>query len=184
MPQNSGAEIAFQHGVELHELLMTAVRAVGVYVLMLVVIRLTGKRTVGNFTAFDLLVALMLGEVVDEMIYGDVTFMQGSVAIVVVAGMKSLTAWLSYSSHRMEKVLEGEPVLVVKDGELQRDGLRKERLNELDVYSLLRLEGIEDIKEVRLAFIENDGEMSIIRQEWAQPLQKGDLEDKSRKRVS
>jgi uncharacterized membrane protein YcaP (DUF421 family) len=119
--------------MDVQELLMTAVRSAGVYVLMLTVIRLTGK-------AFDLLVALMLGEVVDEMIYGDVSFLQGSVAIVVVAGMKSMTAWLSYSNQKMEKVLEGEPVLVVKNGEFQSDGLRKERLNELDVLSELRLQ--------------------------------------------
>jgi uncharacterized membrane protein YcaP (DUF421 family) len=57
--------------METQELLLTALRAAAVYVLMLVVIRLMGKRTVGNFTAFDLLVALMLGEIVDEIIYGD-----------------------------------------------------------------------------------------------------------------
>ncbi len=163
---------------------MTAVRAAGVYVLMLIVIRLTGKRTVGNFTAFDLLVALMLGEVVDEMIYGDVSFIQGTVSIVVVAGMKSITAWLSYSNQKMEKVLEGEPVLVIKHGEFQRDGLRKERLNELDVMSELRLEGIEDINEVREAFVENDGQISIIRETWAEPLQKRDLERQPGKRAS
>lgn len=56
--------------METQELLLTAQRAAAVYVLMLVVIRLMGKRTVGNFTAFDLLVALMLGEIVDEIIYG------------------------------------------------------------------------------------------------------------------
>src|SRR5687768_13434606 len=67
------------------ELLLTAVRAVGVYALMLVVVRLLGKRTVGNFSAFDLLVALMLGEVVDEIIYGDVSIAQGAVAILAVA---------------------------------------------------------------------------------------------------
>ena len=61
-----------------HELMMTALRALGVYVLMLVVIRALGKRTVGNFSAFDLLVALMLGEVVDEIIYGDVSIAQGA----------------------------------------------------------------------------------------------------------
>jgi uncharacterized membrane protein YcaP (DUF421 family) len=154
---------------------MTALRAVGVYVLMLTVIRATGKRTIGNFTAFDLLVALMLGDLVDEIIYGDVTFVHGALAIVVVAGMKSLTAFLSYSSRRMEKVLEGEPVLIIKDGRLDRGGLRHERLNELDVKAALRLEGIEDMKEVRLAYVESDGEISFILQPWAQPVQKCDL---------
>jgi uncharacterized membrane protein YcaP (DUF421 family) len=63
------------------ELLLTAARALAVYALLLAVIRVLGKREVGNFTAFDLLVALMLGEVVDEIIYGEVEFAQGAVAI-------------------------------------------------------------------------------------------------------
>ena len=73
--------------MEPQELLLTAVRAVAVYVLMLVVIRALGKRTVGNFSAFDLLVALMLGEIVDEIIYGDVRFIQGTVAVVSIAAV-------------------------------------------------------------------------------------------------
>ena len=72
--------------METQELLLTALRAAAVYVLMLVVIRLMGKRTVGNFTAFDLLVALMLGEIVDEIIYGDVTFAQGTQPIRCARG--------------------------------------------------------------------------------------------------
>jgi uncharacterized membrane protein YcaP (DUF421 family) len=69
------------------ELLLTAARAIAVYVLMLGVIRALGKRTVGNFSAFDLLVALMLGEVVDEIIYGDVRFLHGTVAIVTIGAV-------------------------------------------------------------------------------------------------
>jgi uncharacterized membrane protein YcaP (DUF421 family) len=64
--------------------MLTAARAAAVSVFMLIVIRALGKRTVGNFSAFDLLVALMLGEVVDEIIYGDVLFTQGAVAIVAM----------------------------------------------------------------------------------------------------
>src|SRR5215210_9173175 len=99
-----------------HELLMTALRALGVYVLMLFVIRVLGKRTVGNFAAFDLLVALMLGEVVDEMIYGDVRFIQGTVAMVTIAAITYADSWLSYLDHGMDAVLEGTPTIVVKNG--------------------------------------------------------------------
>src|SRR4030095_9525302 len=145
--------------MELHELAMTALRAAGVYVLMLLVIRIMGKRTVGMFTAFDLLVALMLGEVVDEIIYGDVTFSQGAVAIGVIALCKYLTSWLSYWDHGFDRILEGAPTVIVEDGKLLRKGMRKERMSELDVMSELRLNGIDDIEEVKLAMIETDGEV-------------------------
>lgn len=162
--------------MELHELAMTALRTAGVYILMLLVIRLMGKRTVGMFTAFDLLVALMLGEVVDEIIYGDVTFSQGAVAIGVIALAKYLTSWLSYWDHGFDRILEGKPTVIVQDGKLVRNGLRRERLSEQDVMSELRLNGIDDILEVKLAMIETDGEVSVLKHEWAQPLRKADLE--------
>lgn len=161
--------------MDLEELAITALRALGIYLLMLLVIRLLGKRTVGTFTAFDLLVALMLGEVVDEIIYGDVTFTQGTVVIVVVALSKYLTSWISYWGHGLDKILEGQPTVIIHDGKLDPKGLRKEHMNEDDVLSELRLKGIDDLSDVHLATVEVDGEVSVIRQGWAEHLQKADL---------
>jgi len=161
--------------VDPQELLLTALRAAAVYTLVLAVLRLTGKRSVGNFSAFDLLVALMLGEVVDEMIYGDVTLLQGGIAIVTIAVMKSLTSWLAYWDHGWNAILEGKPTLIIRHGEFQRDGLRHERMNEQEALAALRLAGIEDMSEVRLAYVEPDGEVSIIRERWAEPAKKGDI---------
>ena len=153
----------------------TAARALLVYGAMLVVIRVLGKRTVGNFTAFDLLVALMLGEVVDEIIYGDVGLAQGFVAIVVIAGAKYLTGWLTYFDHGMNTLFEGKPTEIVRNGELVRKGLRKEMMNEKEAMAALRIQGVSDLREVKLAVLEVDGEVSVIREEWAEPLQKGDI---------
>jgi uncharacterized membrane protein YcaP (DUF421 family) len=167
--------------MEPRELLMTAARAAAVYALMLVVIRLSGKRTVGNFSAFDLLVALMLGEVVDEVIYGDVTFAQGAISILTVAVLQYANSWMSYWNHGMDKVLEGSPTVIVRNGRLERDGMRKERMNEQDVMAELRLRGVADMNEVRVAAVEHDGQVSVVREAWAEPLQKGDLPGKEGK---
>jgi uncharacterized membrane protein YcaP (DUF421 family) len=161
--------------MDAQELLSTAARAFGVYVVMLVVIRLLGKRTVGNFSAFDLLVALMLGEVVDEIIYGDVSIAQGLVAIGVVAAARYATAWLSYGDRRLNHLLEGTPTDIVRDGAFVRKGLRRELMNELEAYAALRLHGVSDMREVKRATLEVDGEVSVIREDWAEPAQKGDL---------
>jgi uncharacterized membrane protein YcaP (DUF421 family) len=157
------------------ELGLTAARGLLVYVAMLIVIRLLGKRTVGNFTAFDLLVALMLGEVVDEIIYGDVSLAQGFTAILVVAAAKYVTAWLSAWKRGINKVLEGQPTPLVRNGELVRHGVRAELMNEKEVMAALRLQGISDMREVKLAMMEVDGQVSVIREEWAEPLRKGDV---------
>jgi uncharacterized membrane protein YcaP (DUF421 family) len=157
------------------ELMLTAARAAAVYVLMLIVIRALGKRTVGNFSAFDLLVALMLGEVVDEIIYGDVMFAQGAIAIVAIAALAYADSWLAYLHPRMEAVLEGKPTIIVRDGRFERAGMRSERMNEKDVMAHLRTEGIHDMREVHLAIVELDGTVSILKHEWADPAQKADV---------
>jgi uncharacterized membrane protein YcaP (DUF421 family) len=162
--------------MDAHELLLTAARAVGVYALMLVVVRLLGKRTIGNFSAFDLLVALMLGEVVDELIYGDVGLAQGVVAILSIAAVKYATSWLSYVSPAASRILEGAPTPVVVAGELRREGMRHELMNESDVRAALRLQSIDDPRQVKLAQVETDGEISVIREDWAEEAQKRDVE--------
>ena len=159
-----------------HELFLTAARAVAVYVIMLVVLRLSGKRAIGNFSAFDLLVALMLGEVVDEIIYGDVDFLQGLAPILVVTLLQVATSWLSYWDHGWDRVLEGVPTIIVRNGELDRGDLRTERMNDKDVMAELRQSGIDDLREVKLAAVENDGRVSVLRQDWAEELQKGDVD--------
>ena len=161
--------------MDAHELMMTALRALAVYALMLVVIRALGKRTVGNFAAFDLLVALMLGEVVDEMIYGDVAFSKGVVAILVVAAAQYGNSWLSYWDHGFDALLEGKPTPIVRDGEMVLAGMRAERINARGVMHELRLQGVEHIEEVKLAMIEVDGVVSVIKQEWAEAPTKRDL---------
>jgi len=163
------------------ELMLTASRALAVYILMLIVIRTLGKRTVGNFSAFDLLVALMLGEVVDEIIYGDVRFLQGTVAIVAIGAAAYADSWLACFDHGMEAILEGKPTPVIRDGEFDRKGMRKERMNEKDVLGQLRAQGVHDIREVYLALVEHDGSVSVLKQQWAEPAQKADVLEAEKK---
>jgi uncharacterized membrane protein YcaP (DUF421 family) len=165
------------------ELLWTAVRAFAVYVLMLIVIRALGKRTVGNFAAFDLLVALMLGELVDEIIYGDVTFLQGTIAIVVIASAQAGNAWLTHWGHGFDRVFEGSPTPIVKNGRLLEEGMRKERMNPKDVVAHLREQGIADLREVKAAFVEDDGVVSILRRSWAEPAKASDVDDEAAKEM-
>lgn len=161
--------------MDAQELLLTAARGVLVYIVFLVIIRLLGKRTVGNFTPFDFLVALMLGEVVDEIIYGDVNLVQGFTAVVVIALLHFLNSWLGFTWPAFEKVTGGSPTLIIRHGELQRDGMAKERMSEDEVWEELRMMAIDDLKAVKEAHVETSGAVSVIREEWAKELQKGDL---------
>ena len=161
--------------IDVNELLYTALRASFVYVFLLVVVRLLGKREIGNTSAFDLIVALILGEVVDEIIYGDVTILQGVIAIVVVAIWHLVNSWASFKSEIIDKITGASPTIVVKNGQIQRKNLAKERLNEDELLSELRLMGVEVVKEVKQATLEPNGKISVIQEDWAKPVQRQDL---------
>ena len=156
------------------EILGTAGRAFGVYIFILIILRLSGKRTVGNFTPFDLLAAMMLAEVTEEIVFGNVSLAVGAAAIVSIAIAQHINSWLCYKSPTFDSILEGKPIVIVKDGKLQKDGMRAERMNEDEVFSELRHSGVDDVKEVRLAVVECDGHVSVIRHEWAKAVQKKD----------
>ena len=128
--------------MDVNELLYTALRATFVYFLLLLVVRILGKREIGNTSAFDLIVALILGEVVDEIIYGDVTVLQGVVAIGVVALWHLVNAWASFKSKFIDRLTGAPPTVVVKNGEIQRKDLARERLNEEELFSELRMMGV------------------------------------------
>jgi uncharacterized membrane protein YcaP (DUF421 family) len=164
--------------MDAQELLMTAARACAVYVLVLIVIRALGRRTIGNFSAFDLIVALMLGEVVDEMVYGDVRFIQGTVVIATIGAFAFADSLLSYWDHGMEAILEGKPTIVIKHAQFHHAGMRRERMNEKDVLAALRMQGIRDMREVEWAIVEHDGTVSTLLYDWAQPAMKADVDEK------
>jgi uncharacterized membrane protein YcaP (DUF421 family) len=162
--------------IDLTELVYTALRASFVYLFLLLVVRLLGKREIGNTSAFDLIVALILGEVVDEIIYGDVTILQGVVAIVVTAIWHVANSWASFKSKLIDKITGAPPTVLVKNGQIQRKNLAKERLNEDELLSELRLMGIDEVKEVKQATLEPNGKVSVLQEEWAKPVQRQDLE--------
>jgi uncharacterized membrane protein YcaP (DUF421 family) len=144
--------------------------------LMLIVVRALGRRTIGNFSAFDLIVALMLGEIVDEMIYADVRFIQGTVVIVTIAVLAFSESLLSFWDHGFEAILEGKPTIIVKRGEFHRAGMRRERMNEKDVLAALRMQGIRDMREVEYAVVEHDGTVSAVPFDWAEHVVKADVD--------
>jgi len=163
---------------------MIALRAVSVYLLLFLVIRFSGKRAIGNFTAFDLLIALLLGEIVAEIIFADVTFLEGGAAILAVALIHQINAWATYFLPSLGALLEGSPTVLMKNGEFQLKGMRKEHMNKRDVLEELRLSGVDDPNEVELLIMENNGEVSVIRHEWARNVQRCDLPIRSARKYN
>ena len=167
-----------------HELALTAGRTAVIYVLMLATIRILGKRAVGNLTAFDMLVALIMGDLAGDAIYGDAALSQAVVAVAALAGLHYGNSWLTYWKPGLGQWIEGVPTPVVRDGRALRAGLHKERMSDEELQAELRLAGIDDLGEVKLAQVEIDGQVSVVREEWAEPVRKVDVASVSEERSS
>lgn len=144
------------------ELGRIAARAVVIYLVVLVTIRVSGKRTVGNFTAFDLLVAMLVGDVVDEAIYGDVTLAQGVTAIGSLMLLHIVNAFLGSRSAFIERLTGGTPVVLIRNGRIDRRALRRELMHESELMTALRMEQIERVEDVQQAVLECSGEVSVL----------------------
>jgi uncharacterized membrane protein YcaP (DUF421 family) len=162
--------------MDLNDILAAVGRTVLVYVFVLVIIRLLGKREIGNFSAFDFLVALMIGEVVDEIIYANVSIGMGFAVIGAIGVLEYVNSWATYKSKWISKLTSGSPTVIIERGHLNRRGMAQERISEEEIWANLRMQGITDLKEVKVGTIETDGEISFVKEEWAQEATKGDLQ--------
>ena len=156
-------------------MLEVAGRTALIYVLMLVMIRVLGKRTIGNLSAFDMLIALVMGDLAGDAIYGDVPLKLAVVAVFSLSALHYVHSWLAYLVPGIGRFLEGMPTTIVKEGRVVQGGLRRERMSEQEVWAELRLSGVEELREVKRAQVESDGQVSVIREDWAEPLRRGDV---------
>ncbi len=162
--------------MDLTDLAYTAGRAAVIYVFLLIVVRLLGKRTVGDITAFDLIVAFIMSEVVDEPIFGDVPLIQGLLPIAVVAVLHYANSLLSFRSPTFERLTGGSPTVLVQNGKPDRQAMASERVSEDELKSMLREQEIDRIDEIKQATLETTGKLSILKTEEAKELLKGDLD--------
>lgn len=138
-------------------------RAVVVYVVVLGMVRLSGKRALGQITPFDVLLIVLLGNAVQNALLGEDTSLAGGLLLAAtLIAINYAVGWLASRSRRMERLVEGEPVLVARDGKLLESVLRRELLTRADFDAALRHQGCRSIDEVELALLETNGHITIV----------------------
>ena len=138
-------------------------RALIIYLALLLLVRLSGKRTVGQFTPFDLVVVLLLSEAVSNGLSGgDDSVTGGLVVATTLIGLNLALGWLTSHYEPVEKAVEGREVLIGRNGVLYEQVLRRERVSPADVHKVLR-ENDCQLTEMRCAFLEADGSISVIK---------------------
>ena len=145
-------------------LLEIVLRTGVIYLLVLIGVRLSGKREVGQMTPFDLTLLLLLSNSVQNAMTGpDTSLAGGAVAASTLLVLNYLVAGLSGSSRRLRRLIEGQPTLLVHDGKIIEAHMARERVSMDELHRALREHGISSPDQVALAVLEVDGSISCLK---------------------
>jgi uncharacterized membrane protein YcaP (DUF421 family) len=139
-------------------------RATVIFLALYVLVRLMGKRELGQMTPFELIVLVVIGDLIQQGVtQNDFSLTGAIIAISTIAFLALLMSWASYLWPRAERLLEGEPRVIVRDGEVLGTNLRHNRLTVSEIESEMRLAGIGRIADVAWAILEPRGKISFIQ---------------------
>jgi uncharacterized membrane protein YcaP (DUF421 family) len=140
------------------------IRGAAVYGLLLVVFRLTGKRSLGQMTTFDFILLLIISESIQNSMVGEgYSLMNGLMLVLTLVGIDIALSLIKLRMPWTEKWLEGVPVVIVEHGRPLHDRMRKSRVDENDVLTAARkLHGLERMDQIKYAVLERSGDISII----------------------
>lgn len=140
-------------------------RGLIVYLFLIVILRVTGKRQIGQMSPFDLVLLLVLSNAVqNSMNGGDNSVAAGLILSVTLVAVNWITAYATYRSKAAERLIEGVPQILVHNGKIYGKALEQAQLTREELMSAIRTEGYTDIRSIRTAILENDGTISVIPQ--------------------
>lgn len=139
-------------------------RVVLIYVLLLVLLRLGGRRELAQLGPMDLITMLLLSETVSPALTGgDDSLLTGAFAASVLIGLTILVGWLTFRSRRLERLVEGEARVLIRDGVVVEETIRSQRITNENLRTALHEQGLRSIDQVKRAFVEPDGSFSFIK---------------------
>jgi uncharacterized membrane protein YcaP (DUF421 family) len=141
-------------------------RSIFLFVFVYVVTRIIGRRELSSLEPFDLILLIVLGDAIQQGLTQDDYSVTGAVLVIgTLALLQALASFLSFRFPRLRPVLEGEPVIVVENGEPIMKNLRRERLLVDEIAAEARKQQIESLGDVKWAVLETSGQISFIKKE-------------------
>jgi uncharacterized membrane protein YcaP (DUF421 family) len=153
-------------GIHAHELtwVQMSLRAVVVFLVTLSYLRLANKRFLGRYTAFDAVLAIILGSVISRAINGSAPFGPTLVASAVLLALHWIVSELAMISRGFSRIVKGTPKLLVENGRMHRHNMRACHISPDDLLEDLRYEAhVGSIEEVEAAYLECNGKISVLR---------------------
>jgi uncharacterized membrane protein YcaP (DUF421 family) len=153
-----------------HVLVNIALRTTVIYIVVLIGVRLSGKREVGQMTPFDLTLLLLLSNSVQNAMTGpDTSLLGGVIAASTLLLLNYLIADVSGANRRFRRFIQGQPSLLVHDGQIIESHMAKEHVSMDELERALREHGIASYHDVALAVLEVDGSISCLKYEEIKP---------------
>ena len=138
-------------------------RALFIYAVLMVLFRITGKRSLGQITTFDFILLLIISEAIQNgMVGSGYSITNALVLVVTLVTVDVVLSLVKRRWPRLEQFLDGTPMVIVENGRPLRDRMDKERVDESDVLSAARGEGLERMAQIKYAVLERNGQISII----------------------
>ena len=139
------------------------VRALLVYFFLLVLLRLTGKRQVGQLAPFDLVLLLVLSNAVQNaMNGGDNSVTAGIISACTLVGVNFIMGWATYRSKKLEALIEGRPVVLIHNGKIIAKSMEEVKMTHHELNAALRAGGCAGPEEVLVAVLENSGNVTVV----------------------
>ena len=134
-----------------------------IYTFLIVILRATGKRQIGQMSPFDLVLLLVLSNAVqNSMNGGDNSVTGGIILSITLDSANWITGKITFSSKKAERLIEGAPQVLVHDGRVYEQALADAQLTRHELMAAIRNEGYTDLSEIRAVILENDGSISVI----------------------
>ena len=156
MDEGSGIEVDIYLGI--------IFRTTVIYLVILLLFRIMGKREVGELSVLDLVVSIMIGDIAvlsfEEL---EKPFIRQTIPMFVLAILQITLAFASLKSVRFRNIMDGKPQIIINQGKIDEKAMRRQRYNFDDLLTQLREQGIIDINEVQFAILETTGRLSMIK---------------------
>lgn len=141
-------------------------RATVIYIALYLLVRLMGKRELGQMTPFELIVLIVIGDLIQQGVTQNDFSLTGAIlAISTFAFLALVMSWATYLWPWAERLLEGEPRVIVRDGEILTSNLRRNRLTRAEIEAEMRLAGIGRLADVAWGILETQGKISFIKRD-------------------
>jgi uncharacterized membrane protein YcaP (DUF421 family) len=145
-------------------LFRTVVVGVCAYVVMIVLLRISGKRTLSKMNAFDFVITVALGSTLATILLSKETALtEGIVALALLIFLQFAITWLSVRSRWVRRFVKAEPRLLFHKGEFLANAMKAERINEGEIMQAMRSQGISGKEAVKAVVLESDGTLSIMK---------------------